>query len=369
MTRLALYPLWFVDVAGSLAMLILAVLCLHRVLVLYRRDPEDALNMYLLWLVAAIFSFSIFRSVGHLVGHLLVWTGHGAIRTRLAPLTGGLNSITFIVIFAVTLFFRNVLILVNRMAGDRHNIETISRQLLILNRDVEEMISDRTRTEMALNLAHEIRNPVMIIGGLFRRMCGSLAARDKEAARYKKKIDQQLERLNSLVAGLEEIKAASRVHFTTIELNRMLGEVVEIVRPEAQKKGIELNFAPASGPLPFLGNKQYLRVALLHLLRNSIEACGRGDRIDVQVMQDAAGVVVLIRDTGPGIPRYVLEHIFEPFYSTRDGSTGLGLPYVRQIIREHRGDIDITSTRGEGVKVELHLPTHLGELQQGPQGI
>jgi len=144
----------------------------------------------------------------------------------------------------------------------------------------------------------------------------------------------------------------------------LLGEVVEIVRPEADKKGIELAFSPAPQRLPFLGNEHYLRVALLHLLRNSVEACSQGNRIEVRVLQDPDGVVVRIRDNGPGISRYVLEHIFEPFYSTRDGSTGLGLPYVRQIIHEHRGDIDISSTRGQGVNVELHLPTHLGELRQ-----
>jgi signal transduction histidine kinase len=139
--------------------------------------------------------------------------------------------------------------------------------------------------------------------------------------------------------------------------------VVDIVRPEAEKKGLRLHFLAASRRLPFLGNEHYLRVALLHLLRNSIEACSRGDRIEVVVRQAAGGALVRISDTGPGIPRYVLEHIFEPFYATRDGSTGLGLPYVRQIVREHRGDISISSTPGKGVTVELHLPTHLGELR------
>jgi signal transduction histidine kinase len=364
MIHLSLYPLWIVDIFGSLLMLVLAGLCLQQVFILYRRDREDVLNTYLLWLVAAIFFFSLFRSLGHLVRHLLILTGHGHLWRQLMPLSGGLNSVAFIVIFAVTLFFRNVLLIVNRMASDRIKIETTSRQLLNLSRDVELMISDRTRAEMALDLAHQIRNPVMIIGGLFKRMCRGMSGNDPQAAGYREKIAAQLERLEGLVAGLEEIKGTAREHFQPVELNGLVQRAVDVVRTEAEKKAISLHYIPAGTQLPFFGNRQYLMVALLHLLRNSIEACGRGNSITVAISATGEGGKVHIRDDGPGIPRHVLEHIFEPFYSTRDGSTGLGLPYVRQIIREHRGDITINSNKGHGVSVELMLPSHLNELHR-----
>ncbi|MEA2113871.1 MAG: sensor histidine kinase, partial [Thermodesulfobacteriota bacterium] len=164
MIPLSLYPIWGIDIAGSLAMLFLSSLCMRQVVILYKRDREDALNTYLMWLITALFAFCIFRSVGHLVKHLLVFSGHSDIWTWIAPLSGGFNTIAFIVIFAVTLFFRNVLIFMNRMTSDRVKIETTSRELLSLNQDIESVVSDRTRAEMALNLAHEIRNPVMIIG-------------------------------------------------------------------------------------------------------------------------------------------------------------------------------------------------------------
>jgi signal transduction histidine kinase len=361
-THISLYPLWAIDIGGSLAMLILSLLCMRQVVILYRQDSEDALHIYLLWLISAIFSFCLFRSVGHLVKHLLLFAGYGRAWVDLAPLSGGLNTIAFVVIFAVTLFFRNVLVFMNRMTSDRVRIETTSRQLLSLNKDIESVVSDRTKAEMALNLAHEIRNPVMIIAGMLRRL--NRAAADAHAGKeYRREIKQQVDQLESLVARFEDMQSASRDHFKIIELNALLKDAVELVRPEAEAGKINISFYPSSGELSFLGNQQYLKAALLHLLRNAIEACSGGNHITVSTEAKLPGVHARIEDDGPGIPRHVLLHIFEPFYSTRDGATGLGLPYVRQIIHEHRGKIQVTSKRGKGTVVELEIPGYLEQLQ------
>ena len=364
MTHISLYPLWGIDIVGSLAMLFLSSLCLRQVLILYKRDREDALNTYLMWLIIALFVFCIFRSLGHLVKHLLVFSDHSDIWARIAPLSGGLNTVTFVVIFAVTLFFRNVLIFMNRMTSDRVRIETTSRQLLSLNQDIESVVSDRTRAEMALNLAHEIRNPVMIIGGLLRRMYRTASDESEQGQKYQQEIKNQIDQLESLVAGLEDIQSVSQDHFKTVELNELLRDAVEMVRPEAESKGIEMSYRPSTTKLPLKGNQQYLKVALLHLLRNGIEACSVGNYIKITTKLSRQGPLVLISDDGPGIPKQVLKHIFEPFYSTRDGATGLGLPYVRQIIKEHRGEIRITNNKEKGITVELRIPSHLNELKE-----
>jgi signal transduction histidine kinase len=364
MLHVSLYPLWGIDFAGSLIMLVLSSLCMRKVMILYKRDREDALNTYLMWLIAALFAFCVFRSAGHLVKHLLLFTGHPDIWTRIAPLSGGLNTVTFVVIFAVTLFFRNVLVFMNRMTSDRAKIETTSRQLLSLNQDIESVVSDRTRAEMALNLAHEIRNPVMIIGGMLRRLNRADSDGSLPGEGYRREIKQQIEQLELLVAKFEKMQLASREHFKTLDLNALLQDAVEVVRPEAENKGIRISFQASAAMLHFQGNQQYLKAALLHLLRNGIEACSAGDQIIIMTELTPGGVQARIEDNGPGIPKHVLQHIFEPFYSTRDGATGLGLPYVRQIINEHRGEIRVTSDRGKGTVVELLLPGHLFKLRR-----
>ena len=364
MTQLTLYPLWALDIVGSLIMLILSSLCMRQVMILYKRDRENALYTYLMWLVAALFAFCIFRSAGHLVKHLLVFSERSDIWAWIAPLSGGLNTIAFVIIFAVTLFFRNVLIFMNRMTSDRKKIETTSRHLLSLNQDIESVVSDRTRAEMALKLAHEIRNPVMIIGGLLRRLNRTPSDEARLGEEYRREIEQQVDQLESLVARFEAMQAASQEHFRTVELNELLRDAVEMVQPEAEGKGIKINFQLSATMLPFKGNQQYLKVALLHLLRNGIEACSAGNHIKIMTELTPKGAVARIQDDGPGIPVHVLQHIFEPFYSTRDGATGLGLPYVRQIINEHRGEIRVVSKLRKGTTVKLLIPSHLSELQE-----
>ena len=366
MQQISLYPFWYFDIAGSIAMVVLSAASMHLVLRLYRRDPENALNTYLLWLISAIFVFCLFRALGHLVKYVLLFSGHDTLWHRIAPVSGGLNSITFVVIFAVTIFFRDILTIMNRMTRDRLKIEKTSSQLLELNRDIEAVVSDRTKAEMALQIAHGIRNPVMVIGGLLKRLY-----RDSTPSAGERKVRDaildQIRQLEHLVRGFENLQMQFENHFSTIELNALVHDALEIVRHEAEQKKITILFTPSSTPLPLYGNQQYLKVALLHLLRNAIEACGENNHIRVAVGQTGEGAMVRIEDNGPGIPGEVLEHIFEPFYSTKAGATGLGLPYVRQIIHEHRGDIRIRSTPGVGTSVQLTFPTHLATLQDsGP---
>jgi len=116
-----------------------------------------------------------------------------------------------------------------------------------------------------------------------------------------------------------------------------------------------------AGRLLFKGHEQLIKVALVHILRNAIEACRKGDRIIVETAHKGGYVYVTIRDTGPGIPPEIMPYIFKPFYSTKGKRTGLGLPYVKQIIEEHRGKIHIESQPGQGTKVTIALPTHLGQ--------
>ncbi len=366
MQQISLYPFWYFDIAGSIAMVVLSAASMRLVFRLYRRDPENALNTYLLWLISAIFVFCLFRALGHLVKYVLLFSGHGVLWHRIAPVSGGLNSITFVVIFAVTIFFRDILTIMNRMTRDRLKIEKTSSQLLELNRDIEAVVSDRTKAEMALQIAHGIRNPVMVIGGLLKRLYRDCSPSPEER-RMRDAIMDQIRQLEHLVQGFENLQVQFENHFSTIELNALVHDALEIVRHEAEQKKIALAFTPAANPLPLYGNQQYLKVALLHLLRNAIEACGEKNHIRVTVGQTGEGAMVRIEDNGPGIPGEVLEHIFEPFYSTKAGATGLGLPYVRQIIHEHRGDIRIRSTPGVGTSVQLTFPTHLATLQDsGP---
>ncbi len=359
----SLAPIYLLDISGSLAMLILSALCMQQALKLYFSDTENPLYTYILWLISALFSFCLLRSLGHLVKYFLLFSGHADIWSQISPYGGGLITVTFVVIFAATLFFRNMLVIMTRMSNDRQKIEQTSSQLLELNRDIESVVSDRTRAEFTLQMAHEIRNPVTVIAGLLRRM--SCLEKDKEQnQRYREAILDQTKKLEAIVFRFEELQTEAQEHFAVIDINALVMDGVEIIRPEAEIKGIRFSSQLETNKLVCQGNIRYLKVALLHILRNALEACRKGNHIQISTIQIPEGAVIRVYDDGPGIPAEVLEHIFEPFYSTKNGSTGLGLPYVRQIIQEHRGDMRINSSFGRGCTVEIILPTHLSELKQ-----
>ncbi|OAG27778.1 sensor histidine kinase [Thermodesulfatator autotrophicus] len=139
----------------------------------------------------------------------------------------------------------------------------------------------------------------------------------------------------------------------------LIQSAINLVSNEASQKQIRLSVQLAKEPLLFQRHGQLIKVAIVHILRNAIEACGPEDVINVKTGFKEGYNYVIIKDTGPGIPKEILPHIFKPFYSTKRRRTGLGLPYVKQIIEEHRGKIFIESTSGKGTTVTIYLPVHL----------
>ena len=363
MDSLSLYPVWIVDLVGSTAMIILAGLCLKVALNIFHRDQENPLGIFLLWFFGAIFAFSLSRSLGHIVKYILIVSDHKNWWNHLSPISGSINSITFVVIASVTLFFQRIQAIMERMNRDRHKIEKTSHDLLELNKDLENIVFERTRAEMALRTAHEVRNPVVIISGLIQRLV-SASSKCSEEKEKLELILQQAKKLESLVARFEGVRPETKRTFAPLELSSLVEACLDLIQEEAENKGVTILLDRAPSSLVFQGNEQLLKIAVLHVLRNAIEACGLGDTIQISTELGDKGLVLQIQDSGSGIPQEILMHIFEPFYSTRRGGTGLGLPYVKQIIEEHKGHIEIASTEQVGTTVAISFPTHLGILSK-----
>lgn len=357
----SLLPMWLVDLLGSLGMIIFSALCLYLAGDMLRRDPEHPLANYLFWLCGALFAFSLSRSLGHIIVHLLYFADLEHWSARLKPISGSINTITFVIIASVTLFFHRMQTIMSRMTRDRGKIEQISGDLLQLNRDMATIISERTRTEMALRLAHEVRNPAMIIGGLLKRVGKARGGRPANQE-YLDKVVMEAKKLEELVKKLEEMQPKRQLFFSTQDLSQLVEEAIAVVQAEADKKEISFLLDRAPAALVFQGNAELLKIALFHILRNAIEACGAGDIIQVTTNVGSDGLEVKVADNGPGIPLEIMEHIFEPFLLTEKGKTGLSLAFVKQIVEEHRGKIEIASEEGKGTEVTIALPTHLGEL-------
>jgi len=361
MTTISMLPVRLLDIGGALALIILAGLCLNHAYALARTDRESPLAIFLLWFCGAIFALSLSRSSGHILEHLLTLSGKKDLWLFLAPLNGSINSLTLIVIAAVTLFFNRIETIMERMVRDREKIEKNSQDLFRLNKEIEAVITERTKAALALRIAHEVRNPVTIIGGMVRRLLNAYPTEEEGRLKLIHILDQA-RRLENLVSKFESVRPEAKEIFAPLDLNPIVAEAVELLREEARAREISLVPDLSHTPLFFHGNSSLIKIALAHLLRNAVNACGKNNRVLIATEMTSAGCQIRISDDGPGISQEMLEVIFDPYLHLNRQSTGLGLPYVRQIINEHMGTVTITSEQGKGATILIVLPTHLGEL-------
>ncbi len=363
---LPLYPIWAVDFFGSLSMIVLGTICLVFSVKIYKKNRNNVLFSYLVLFFAAILLFCWSRSFGHILQHIFYFLDHKTIWKQIEPFSGSFNSMTFFIIFSITLFFYKMKKITDKMTHDREKIIKTSQEVLRLNAAIEEIITERTKTELALRVAHEIRNPITIIGGLIRRLIKeSFIENSLNGAREKlEKVIEKVALLEKLVIKFEGIREKDKaIYFAPCEMNQIVEDIVDVVRLEASEKGILLYLDIAPSSLDFYCNKHLIKVIILHVVRNALDFCPRGSIIEIETKKIAKGILVRITDNGPGIPEHILAHIFEPFAMTEFGETGLELPYIKQIVEEHRGEISIKSEVGKGASVEMIFPTHLDELK------
>lgn len=367
MITLPLLPIWIVDIIGSLGVLFVGWACFRKVRNLKSQDPDDVLYLYFYWLTMSLLAFGVSRSGGHVLKHLLVFSGHEAFWQRLQPVTGGFNTISFVVITAVGLFFYHIQQIYRRMLANHQQLEDTTQDVLELNREMEALVMERTMSEMALGIADGIRNPLHIIGGFSHRLLRK-AAPDDPAKTWAEAIAQEARHLECMVERFEALARRKESFFTQEDLNLVVRETLEMLTPEVESKGLHLLVSYYAAPIYCRINMHMVKVALAHLIRNAIEATPLPGEISCRTSVERTLGVMTIEDTGRGMPPEVVEKIFMPFYTTKFGGTGLGMVFVRQIVEEHRGVISLESQVGRGTKVTIRLPLRFTEPKLAPEG-
>ena len=367
MAALPLFPLWLIDIVGSGLIVLIGWASFHLARKAKIQDPDNALWLFLYCLTGALLAFSLSRAMGHILGHILVFNGYESLWTQIRPYSGGLNSIISIVVAAITLFFHNSQKLYRRMQADHHRLAETSQEILTLNREMEALVMERTMSEMALGIADGIRNPLLVIGGFSHRLLKKTAP-DDPARDWAKAISDEAKRLEQMVGHFEALAEKKEAFFDQEDLNTIVREILEILQPEMDKKDIRLASNLSARPIVGRLNKHLLKVALAHLLRNAIEATPHGE-IHVTTAIEEHLAEVVIRDTGRGMAPEVVARVFEPFYTTKVGGSGLGMVFVHQIVEEHRGEISLDSQVGQGTTVTIHLPLRFAEAQVKRPGV
>jgi signal transduction histidine kinase len=174
-------------------------------------------------------------------------------------------------------------------------------------------------------------------------------------------IISEVDRLTEITETYLRFARLPRPKLEREDLGAIVTGVLEFSRAELSQAGITLTIDVAEGLPEVAADEAQLRQALLNLVRNAREAMAQGGRLEVIVAARTAGdgagqVVVTVADSGPGIAAAHLGQIFDPFFSTKERGTGLGLALVHQIVVEHGGRVDVDSGAGKGTRFALAFP-------------
>jgi PAS domain S-box-containing protein len=215
-------------------------------------------------------------------------------------------------------------------------------------------------TTLTAGVAHEIKNPLGSIGIHLELMKKEMNGKQKIATRKVKEnlliIKEEVDRLNRIVMDFLFTVRPMNAELSYDDLNRVVQELLEFMSPELREAGITLETDFTKPSPQILMDERYMKQAVLNLLQNAASAMPEGGELRVQTVQKSNDLLLTITDTGVGIPEENMDKIFEPYFTTKDFGSGLGLTLVYKIIKEHLGDVEINSKVGEGTTITLSFP-------------
>jgi len=213
--------------------------------------------------------------------------------------------------------------------------------------------------KMAAVITHEVRNPLSSIGLNAELLEEEVAKVSPEAVALSRAIGKEVDRLTAITEEYLRFARMPRPRLEREDVNGIVSGVVGFQKEDLASRGVRIETDLAEGLPGVDADEAQLRQALLNLFRNAADAMPGGGTLTVSTRAgDEGGIEVSVRDTGPGIPTEHLRKIFEPFFSTKEGGTGLGLALTHQIIAEHGGRIAVESAPGQGTTFRLALPTN-----------
>ena len=211
-------------------------------------------------------------------------------------------------------------------------------------------------------IAHEVRNPVMSIGGFARRCKQNLSSENPDH-KYLDIIIKETARLEKIVRDVENYTKIRLSEFRSINLKKLIEDVFEEWLQNRSGSDIEVHLELPGEEVTLPGDVWLLSLALKNLFRNAEEAMANGGKLSFSAHPKGKQIILKVADTGSGIPPEDLPQIFDPFFASKPQGCGLGLSIVHRIVSEHKGEISVKSTPEEGTEFQISLPLYPNDLQ------
>ena len=246
------------------------------------------------------------------------------------------------------------------LARRYHEVERLHELLFATQRNLSHAERLALSGRIMAEVAHEVGTPLHSVMGhleLLREDLGRDGMPDGVDRRLTI-IGSQLRRVTEIISRLLDLTRRPPEQRAPVDLNRLVGETSELVRPVATAAGLSLNVSADAALPPLVAHGDQLQQVVLNLLTNAMDATPPGGRIDVATRAVDGVVQLEVRDTGCGIAEDARQRIFDPFFSTKEPGrgTGLGLFISAEIVRDHRGRIELEGAPGQGTTFRVVLP-------------
>jgi two-component system, NtrC family, sensor histidine kinase PilS len=244
---------------------------------------------------------------------------------------------------------------------------TDGRQMEDLMRRAERL---QAVAELGASLAHEIRNPLASIRSAVEQLDSDrLGADDRQLLR--RLVVTESDRLTRLLTDFMEFSRVEQPRWSALDLSAVACEAVDVATRHPDRcPDTTIEFIRPDTPLPVEGDRDLLHRAIFNLVLNAVQHSGPVGRVVVEVDQPADSVPpsvqldaplrLTVRDSGPGLRDEDIPRLFDPFFTRREGGTGMGLALVHRAVEAHRGAIIVNNVNGSGACFTIYLPAHAG---------
>ncbi|WP_160718990.1 PAS domain S-box protein [Bacillus sp. USDA818B3_A] len=206
--------------------------------------------------------------------------------------------------------------------------------------------------ELSASVAHEIRNPLTSLKGFVQL----LQVEDEKHQFYYRIMHDELDRINHIVGELLLLAKPQHIKFTTASIQKLLSDVISLLSTEAIYYNVQMVSTFPEDELFIDCEPNQLKQVFINVIKNAIEASDKASSVEINLSTDGETVTIHVKDYGCGITKERLERIGEPFYSSKEKGTGLGLTVSYRIIQTHNGTLRFDSQKNQGTSVQISLP-------------
>jgi signal transduction histidine kinase len=240
------------------------------------------------------------------------------------------------------------------LAALQSKLNLLGAQVHLAKRDANEIRG--AMHSLARGVAHEFKNPLNAIMLRLELLRTRLAPAPPEAAADLEILSSEVTRLDRVVRNFLDLSRPVEMNLQRLDGDALAGDLLELVRPEAERHGVRLELSRADAPVTLFADADLLKQALLNVVKNAIEAVEPGGSVTLAVCCVEGNGEIAVVDTGSGMSEEVRARIFDPYFTTKARGSGIGLALARRILQLHGGSVEVESRVGQGTTFRLRVP-------------